>query len=432
MGMTTKTMAELQTFLHSINHQFNAATYNLLTNNCNNFSDACVNFLVNHSIPSYIVDLPNIVFNTPMGAMLRPMIENMQNQINAGGGGMDPFGSNTMSSQVSSQQQQQEQRQSRNALTQAFAASSPASIVQAQLEELPLLSAENNRATLDAITNKLLNTKTSDGTGKLLDEATQICIMNVKNNLNNSHSDIHNVDISEEEINCILSVINQYLPCQMSALFLLRLTVLSSSVCHSVPKIIDVLVDKLSAGAAAFSGIPACVMALCTLSNLLGNDKARLLIFDGRFENKLLDSAMSYLGHERTELRQISATLIYNFTLSCTNSNAPASAGWCPPGTGVVTAVNDVAQPQNQDEIPELAVQILCSTLEGIANEIDGGIRKRRLCSSLRVVRRCKSSASSLIKDLGFNVYFDDILAMPNLPEEEQKVVLELTRAVAM
>ena len=81
MGVTTKTMAELQTYLHSINHQFTAATYNLLTNNCNNFSDACVNFLVNHGIPSFIIDLPNIVFSTPMGAMLRPMIENMQNQI---------------------------------------------------------------------------------------------------------------------------------------------------------------------------------------------------------------------------------------------------------------------------------------------------------------------------------------------------------------
>lgn len=437
MGVTTKTMAELQTYLHSINHQFTAATYNLLTNNCNNFSDACVNFLVNHGIPSYIIDLPNIVFSTPMGAMLRPMIENMQNQINASGGGMDPFGGGLQAANFPSQQRMQttQTQQDRNARTQAFTSSThsaPMRIVQAQLEELPLLSAENNRATLDAITNKLINTKKSDGSGELLDEATKNVILNVKNNLNANSSAIHNVEISKDEVDSILLVINQHLPCQMSALFLLRLAVLSSSICHSVPSIIDMLVEKLILGVAAFSGIPACVMALCTLSNLFGNDKAKILIFEHRLENRMIDSAMSYLGHERTELRQISATFIYNFTLSCTNSKAHSQAGWCPPGTATVTAVDGVTLPQNEEEIPELAVQILCSTLEGVSNEVDGGVRKRRLCSSLRVVRRCKSAAINLINDLGFKTYFDEILAMPSLPEDERIVASELARAVSI
>ena len=153
-------------------------------------------------------------------------------------------------------------------------------------------------------------------------------------------------------------------------------------------------------------------------------------VFEQKLENRIIDSAISYLGHERTELRQISATFIYNFTLSCTNLKSHSHAGWCPPGTAVVTAVDGVTLAPNDEEIPELAVQILCSTLEGVSNEIDGGVRKRRLCSSLRVVRRCKSAAVNLIKDLGFKTYFDDILAMPSLPEDEQIVLRELARAV--
>ena len=88
--------------------------------------------------------------------------------------------------------------------------------------------------------------------------------------------------------------------------------------------------------------------------------------------------------------------------------------------------------PPSEGEIPELAVQILCSTLEGVSNEVDGKARKRRLYSSLRIVRRCKSSAVDLIKDLGFNAYFDEILAIPNLPEDEKIALRELSRAVAV
>ena len=75
IGVTTKTKTELEGFLRSINHQFTAMSYDLLRNNCNNFSDAVCMFLLGQHIPTYIIDLPNIVFNTPGGAAFRPMIE---------------------------------------------------------------------------------------------------------------------------------------------------------------------------------------------------------------------------------------------------------------------------------------------------------------------------------------------------------------------
>lgn len=55
------------------------ATYNLLTNNCNNFTDVCANFLVGEGIPKHIVDLPQEAMNTPMGQQLFGMMGNMGN-----------------------------------------------------------------------------------------------------------------------------------------------------------------------------------------------------------------------------------------------------------------------------------------------------------------------------------------------------------------
>lgn len=83
LGTTTKSVDEFKDYLLSISSQFSMSTYDLLENNCNNFSDSCAKFLMSSEtgIPSYIVDLPREAMDSPMGPMLRPMIENMQSGI---------------------------------------------------------------------------------------------------------------------------------------------------------------------------------------------------------------------------------------------------------------------------------------------------------------------------------------------------------------
>ncbi|ETW05579.1 hypothetical protein H310_03323 [Aphanomyces invadans] len=78
LGSTQVPPEEFNAFLHEVSPRFTAATYNLLTNNCNNFSNEVALFLVGSGIPQHILDLPNEVLSTPMGAMFRPMIEQMQ------------------------------------------------------------------------------------------------------------------------------------------------------------------------------------------------------------------------------------------------------------------------------------------------------------------------------------------------------------------
>lgn len=71
--------------------RFTAETYHLFTNNCNNFTDECSKFLLGHGIPESIVGLPREVLATPLGAMLRPMVEQMQSSMYASVGTSDPF-----------------------------------------------------------------------------------------------------------------------------------------------------------------------------------------------------------------------------------------------------------------------------------------------------------------------------------------------------
>lgn len=75
MGHTEVPDDMVQDFLRDISPKFNASTYDLMQNNCNNFSDALCEFLVGKSIPSHITGLPQDVLNSPMGPMLVQMLQ---------------------------------------------------------------------------------------------------------------------------------------------------------------------------------------------------------------------------------------------------------------------------------------------------------------------------------------------------------------------
>ncbi|XP_034242961.1 uncharacterized protein LOC117646237, partial [Thrips palmi] len=67
-----------QTFLDYITElnesTFRGSTYDLFSHNCNNFSNELAQFLVGQEIPKYILDLPQEVLSTPIGALLQPLI----------------------------------------------------------------------------------------------------------------------------------------------------------------------------------------------------------------------------------------------------------------------------------------------------------------------------------------------------------------------
>lgn len=82
-GYTTKTEADLKAYIKSINNQFTMNTYNILNHNCNHFTDAALYFLVGKHLPDSILKQHEELLNTPMGQMVRPLLERMNQGNNA-------------------------------------------------------------------------------------------------------------------------------------------------------------------------------------------------------------------------------------------------------------------------------------------------------------------------------------------------------------
>jgi len=76
LGETQITNEEFHEYLCNIgDNHFRPEKYHLFEHNCNTFSNEIAQFLTGRSIPSYILDLPNDVATTPMGAMLKTFMD---------------------------------------------------------------------------------------------------------------------------------------------------------------------------------------------------------------------------------------------------------------------------------------------------------------------------------------------------------------------
>ncbi|KAK3021650.1 hypothetical protein RJ639_046374 [Escallonia herrerae] len=84
LGVTHVPKDVFEMYLQEIGPRYTAETYSLLSHNCNNFSNEVAQFLVGATIPDYILNLPNEVMNSPMGALMMPMIQQLETTLRAG------------------------------------------------------------------------------------------------------------------------------------------------------------------------------------------------------------------------------------------------------------------------------------------------------------------------------------------------------------
>ncbi|XP_066374106.1 uncharacterized protein [Miscanthus floridulus] len=84
LGVTHVPREVFEEFLREIGPRYAPATYKLLSHNCNNFSNEAAQFLAGAAIPGYILELPNQVMNSPVGALILPMIQGLETSLGAG------------------------------------------------------------------------------------------------------------------------------------------------------------------------------------------------------------------------------------------------------------------------------------------------------------------------------------------------------------
>lgn len=70
LGITHIPKDVFEMYLQEITPRYTAESYSLLAHNCNNFSSEITQFLVGNNIPDYILNLPNEVTSSPMGALI--------------------------------------------------------------------------------------------------------------------------------------------------------------------------------------------------------------------------------------------------------------------------------------------------------------------------------------------------------------------------
>ncbi|KAG0486677.1 hypothetical protein HPP92_008772 [Vanilla planifolia] len=84
LGVTHVPKEVFEDYLQEISSRYTSETYRLLSHNCNNFSNEVAQFLVETSIPDYILQLPNEVMNSPMAPLILPMIQNLETTMRSG------------------------------------------------------------------------------------------------------------------------------------------------------------------------------------------------------------------------------------------------------------------------------------------------------------------------------------------------------------
>eukprot|EP01036_Dinobryon_divergens_P035262 gene35262-45662_t len=441
VGQTRVTRDDLHAYLRSINSRYTQQTYNLITNNCNNFADDICRFLTGQGIPSYIVDLPRTVFSTPGGMMLRPMFENMQNAIQGGGGG-DPFGSYNDSGLDSS-----------TSPVSVSASSSPLPIETPIVRSLskyeahpsPFVSGDSDVSVLQSMCNKILNanlpgmevgssTSSSSSSSALSAEekasiSAAIAVITSRSATSPSQGPCPTLAFI-----ALARLLSECPSVQMASLFILRLMVLGPVGSEEASKLpieirpaISSILKKLLEGRSSFSSISSIVMAMCTISNLLTSPSGFALLFPDSdttsdaesLHGRLLDCIVSNLSNDRVEMRQMSAAALSNFTLVC--SREQEGAGWGVPGAVVVA--EDAAA---TSELHPTAVQTICSALESLVDESDVACRERRLAAACRALRSCGSNAIALAKDLGFADIARDMLSRKDHSKQENELLLDL------
>lgn len=85
LGNTEVPKDVFEDYLQDISPRYTAQTYNLLQHNCNNFSEEVSQFLCGVGIPDFVLKLPEEVMNSPMGALIMPMIQQFETTLRYGG-----------------------------------------------------------------------------------------------------------------------------------------------------------------------------------------------------------------------------------------------------------------------------------------------------------------------------------------------------------
>lgn len=437
IGETSKTRSDLDSFLNSVRHRFTAATYDLINHNCNNFSDVICRFLTEDraGVPVHIVDLPRIVFSTPGGAMLRPMFEGVSRQMTGAFNGSGSTGGTTLagasfeqnlsqniSSTVGGVHSNNINMSSSASVSGSNSATAAASVssytftpVSSESEKtsiqklIDFVFTSNEASNIASISDKILAHKGGALLTDVEKEGMRDLVAVLKTNTQatilptNGVLALHRAWSEEPTL-------------QLSCLFLLRLVALHPQPVSIMEPILALLLDKLQTGSvSAFTSAATRTMGLSALVNYCSHPAGQAHALSVTHLERIVDIATSGVTAPATEptVRLMSAALACNVTLACTKIPALSSEESIDSvigsnGGSLVSSWHS-SRLSDEDGLPPLGVQLLCSSLEAVDAEMDATVRFRKLVLASRILSSCGPTATALATELGF---LDSIFGM--------------------
>lgn len=376
LGRTTVTQQEFEQWCQNCMRagRYSMEAYDLVQRNCNNFShDAATEGLrLPNGVPEWILDVPRRFLASPMGQIVRPMLEQMQ--MTGGGGTAAPFADSAPPLTAPYVDTSVNPWANLPTSSASASASTQSSIVKAELKtpildsfNRPLLSNDTKTARLCA--NRLTaNTETESNKTTLKEIGEEL-----------SGRGKPSEELLEASSNAILMQLQENSSVTF-ALMLLRLLVLyppqELANTSSYSQCLDWVQEQLSQNDLLQTSA-ARSMAWCTLSNAYGTSSTSITSLETAVEAAMGDM----VPDSRVEVRQAAAAFLYNVSLV----EGPLGA--------------------NAEELPDLVVSMLCGCLDGLSLETDATTKMRRLLVAARIVKPSESinaSAKSLANDLGF------------------------------
>lgn len=442
LGHTTLTQQQFEAWCTTVGaSEFAPETYDLLQHNCNTFSNVAATrgLGLSQGVPQWILDVPGRFLASPMGQMIRPILDNMQLQGPGEVGGQyqrPGVPMSTPAAPVPAPAPVPSAAAAAAAMDNPWAnipAKAPTDEIKTPILDShikPLLSADTN--TIKICVTKLVAAfegEESANIQKILDELA-LLLVDPKAALPHEVLE-HSIpflllNLAPDSTKSILNAVY--------SLMLLRLIVLHPAADDGarivLSEIIGIIGGRLIESSKEHGnktkdeefGNNHAVrsMAWCTLSNAMGTDfGASFLRQDLALRGGLVDAALldiSSSQQPRVEVRQSALAYLYNVAHDMSMS----------PQVG-----------DNNAELSDAIVTLLCGMIEGMDEETNATARLRRLLIVGKILKpnhgKIDASAKSLVNDLGF---VDSIASLRNAngtgKDNDEKIATDVAAEVCL
>lgn len=373
LGVTFISKAEFEAWCQNTGHfKFNAASYDLLSRNCNNFShEAALDALkLPRGVPDWILHVPQKFLSSPMGQLIRPMLENMQiTQIAPvhGDSSFSVTGPSSLSASHAVINPWADQTAKNPAVTcTATTLSLPPPSVLKKFTK-PMTSIDTQSISL--CFKKLAPSLIGDNTG--MDEPA---LLKLEQALKGKTTMLPYESITTT-VNALWRMLEGDTKAANTSFVLLLLRLIALKYPSESEQCMDWLL-KMMADPDTWKTPMARSLAWCVGSNFLA---AGYRI--PKNSAAIVDAAISDWHHETVQVRQAASTYLYNYALS--------------------------KNQQTRDEVAnDSVVSMLCSAMENLTEEQDATTRLRQLVLCGRLVFPNSTDVNEvekeLMQDLGF------------------------------